>query len=137
MLWSSVCPTVRTTNDGPEQTQAGRSASAWRGVSCPVRTACAAAFAAGAKPPNRPMSRTRAAQGACTPIHHAAGRSGMANRSPAGHWTSSDDTTRNGKSDSSSGPAQRARPSRSACPQACGTANGSAPARTASKNRPI
>ena len=54
-----------------------------------------------------------------------------------GHWTSSDDTTRNGKSESSSGPVQRAKPSRSACPQACGTANGSAPARTASKNRPI
>ena len=45
---------------------------------------------------------------------------------------SSADTTRNGYSESSSGPLQRVNPSRNACAQASGAANGSAPIRTAS-----
>ena len=137
MLCRSVCPTVRITNDGPEQTQAGSSASASCAESWPVRTACAAAWAAGANPPKKPIISTRAAQRLRTPMSRAKGRNGRASTSLALHWISSDDTTRNGNSDSSSGPPQSASPSASAFAQVCGAANGSTPTSTANRNTPI
>ena len=130
------CPTASITKDGLEQTQAGRSASASRAVSCPERTAPAAALAAGAKPPREPMSSTRPAAGARTPMSLAAGQKGSPSTSAAGHWMSSVDTMRNGNSESSSGPPQSASPSRRACAQASGAANGSRPAASAIKKYP-
>ena len=92
---------------------------------------------AGAKPPKKPIISTRAAQGLCTPIPRASGRNGTASRSLAGHCTSSDDTTKNGNRDSSSGPPQSTNPSRRACVQGPGAANGSTPASTARRKNPI
>ena len=136
-LPSRACPTVRITKDGLEQTQAGSRASACRGVSCPLRTACEAAEAAGANPPRNPMQSTRAAQGARMPINRAADRNGRDRISAPGHCIRSLDTTRNGNSDSKSGPPQRDRPSRSACPQASGARNGRIPVARARKNSAV
>ena len=78
------------------------------------------------------MQSTRAAQGVRMPMPHAANRNGRASRSLSGR-----DTTRNGNSESSSGPLQRVNPSRRAAAQTSGTANGRIPAASASKNKPI
>ena len=85
--------------------------------------ACAAAVAAGANPPRKPMSSTLPAAFARTPMTRAAGWNAKPSSGPAPQPMSSAETMRNGNSDTSSGPPQSTRPACRASAQRCGAAN--------------
>ena len=134
----SICsPTVRITKDGPEQMQAGSSADACFAESCPVCTACAAAEAAGAKPPSAPMSSTPPALLARTPMSRAAGLNSTPSHSPAPLCISRAETIKNGNSDTSSGPPHSCSPCRRVSAQRPGAANTSTAVASASTRNVI